>query len=318
MGVGWGLAVSFSKIASTSGGHPVGLALWQVIVSGSLLLTLGLMRFRPSAPRWNVIGFSMFCGACGVAFPAYALFQAANYLPAGIVAIAFASMPMFTYVISILFHIEHSNRIRWLGVAVGLTAMALLILPEGALPDANQTPWVVLALVASVSMSLENAYAGAMRPPHISSIQLSCGRQLGAVCLLLPIALLTDTMMPIFEPWGPMQWAATGTGVLSGLCFTTLLYVIHTSGPVFASQTAYLITIAGVIWGMILFGEQHSLFIWGALILTLIGCALVRPRASASGGIAPSDPLSMETPPSQGQAPNDQSPNQSSDSTNVR
>lgn len=297
MGVGWGLAVSMSKIASTSGGHPIGLALWQVLVSGSLLLAISLLRFRPSVPRTNVIGFSLFCGACGVAFPAYALFQAANYLPAGIVAIAFASMPMFTYMISILFRVEQSRRIRWLGVIIGLTAMALIILPEGALPNAEHTPWVILALIASVSMSVENVYAGGMRPPDISSVQLSCGRQCGAIVLLLPIALLSDTMLPVFEPWGRMQWAATATGVLSGLCFTTLLYVIRTSGPVFASQAAYLITIAGVMWGMVLFGERHSVFIWAAFALTLIGCALVRPRASTSGGIAPSDPLEKATTP---------------------
>lgn len=295
MGVGWGLAVSCSKIASTSGGHPVGLALWQVLVSGGMLFLASIVRFRPSVPRWNVIGFSLFCGGCGVAFPAYALFQAAVYLPAGIVAIAFASMPMFTYVISIIFRVEHSDRIRWLGVVVGLTAMALLILPEGALPNSEHVPWVILALCASVSMSVENVYAGGMRPPDISSVQLSCGRQLGAVFLLVPIVVFSDTMLPVFEPWGRMQWAATGTGILSGLCFTILLYVIRTSGPVFASQAAYLITLCGVMWGMILFNELHSAYIWVALALTLIGCAMVRPRASATGTVVPSDPLERRT-----------------------
>jgi len=57
-----------------------------------------------------------------------------------------------------------------------------------------------------------------------------------------------------------------------------LLYVIRTSGPVFASQSAYIITLAGVAWGMVLFGERHSVYIWAALALVLAGSALVTPR----------------------------------------
>ncbi|NQV45661.1 MAG: DMT family transporter [Rhodospirillales bacterium] len=291
MGLAWGLGLSFSKIASTSGGHPIGLALWQVIVSSSMLLMFSLFRFRPSMPRPSVIGFSLFCGLFGVGFPAIALFWSTKYLPAGVVAIAFASMPMFTYLLSMVFRVEHADRIRWLGVIIGFIAMALLIVPEGALPDPDLVPWVLLALAASVGMSLENCYAGGMRPPGISSVQLSCGRQFGAVFYLLPIALITGTLMPIFEPWGAVQWAATGTGVLSGLAFTALLYVIRTSGAVFASQSAYLVTLAGMMWGMILFGERHSAYIWGALVLTIIGCALVRPRTPVKIGIIPPIPV---------------------------
>lgn len=292
MGLAWGLGLSFSKIAITSGGHPVGLALWQVIVSGSMLFAFSLFRFRPSLPRPNVIGFSLFCGLFGVGFPAMALFWSARYLPAGVLAIAFASMPMFTYMLSMLFRVEHGDRVRWLGVITGFAAMMLLIVPEGALPAPDLAPWVLLALAASIGMSLENCYAGGMRPPDISSLQLSCGRQLGAICYLLPLTLFTGTMMPFWEPWGPVQWAATGAGVLSGLAFTSLLYVIRTSGPVFASQSAYLITLAGVMWGMLLLGERHSAYIWGALALTLIGCALVKPRASYRGVV--SEPAKSE------------------------
>ena len=66
--------------------------------------------------------------------------------------------------------------------------------------------------------------------------------------------------------------------MLSGVAFTVLLYVIRTAGPVFASQTAYVITLAGVAWGMVLFDERHSVYIWSALALTLTGIALVKPQ----------------------------------------
>ena len=46
----------------------------------------------------------------------------------------------------------------------------------------------------------------------------------------------------------------------------------------FAAQTAYVVTLSGVLWGIVIFGEQHSPWIWGALAVMLIGLALVTPR----------------------------------------
>lgn len=43
MGIAWGLAISLAKLAVSHGGHPVGLALWQVSTSGSLLLFLSFI-----------------------------------------------------------------------------------------------------------------------------------------------------------------------------------------------------------------------------------------------------------------------------------
>jgi drug/metabolite transporter (DMT)-like permease len=290
MGIAWGLAVACSKIASTSGGHPVGLALWQVSISGTMLLIAALASGRPPSLRRDALRFCLICGVTGVAFPAIALFWCTIHLPAGIVAIAFASMPLFTYLMSVAFAVEPGERRRLLGVIVGLVAMALLVLPEGSLPGPGLAPWVMLALVASLSMSFENFYAGGFRPPGVATLPLSCGRQLGAVLVLVPIALVTGTTVPVQVPWGEVQWAATATGVLSGVAYTTYLHVIRTCGPVFASQSAYVITLAGVAWGMLLFEERHSIFIWLALALTLAAIALVRPQRPRAAVPLPAAP----------------------------
>ncbi len=285
MGVIWGLAVSTSKIGVEAGGHPIGMALWQTIVASALLFSAALATSRPPPFRRDVLKFAAICGACGVAFPAFALFTAAYYLPAGIVAIAFASMPLFTYGLSVIFRLEDSSARRLSGVILGLIAMGLIIFPESALPSPGLAPWVLLSLAASVSMSIENFYAGAFRPEGVSSIQLSFARQSGGALLLLPISIVTGTLMPVFVPWGTMQVAATATGLLSGVAYTCLLIVIQRSGVIFASQSSYIITLAGVGWGMLIFGEAHSAYIWAALGLTLLALGLVKPRAHRATGL---------------------------------
>ncbi|MEM7426649.1 MAG: DMT family transporter [Pseudomonadota bacterium] len=285
MGVLWGLAVSTSKIGVVAGGHPIGMALWQTIVASLFLLCVALATSQ--RPRFNlqVLRFAAVCSTCGVAFPAFALFTAAYYLPAGIVAIAFASMPMFAYGLSVIFRHEASSARRLSGVFLGLVAMGLIILPDTALPSPELAPWVLLTLAASLSMSVENYYAGAFRPEGVSSLQLSFARQSGAALLLLPIALVTGTMLPVFEPWSGMQVGATATGLLSAVAYTCLLVVIHRSGVIFASQSSYIITLAGVGWGMLIFGETHSVYIWAALGLTLAAVGLVEPRPPRATGL---------------------------------
>ena len=286
MGILWGLALSLAKIGVEAGGHPIGMGLWQVCTSSTLMATLLLLRGRRVPLRNDIARFGLICGGFGVAFPAIALFWCALYLPAGVVAIAFASMPLFTYLLSVLFGIEPARRRRLFGVVIGLVAMGLLVLPDSALPEPGLAPWVLLALVASVSMSIENTYAGGYRPPGTGSLELALARQGTAVLMLLPLAGLSGTMLPLFDPWSVAQFAATGNGLLSGIAFAILLFVIRTAGPVFASQTAYVITLAGVAWGMLLFGESHSLYIWSALALTLLGISLVRPQQPRSRVVA--------------------------------
>ena len=278
MGTAWGLSLSTMKLAGAAGGHPVGMALWMVTVSGSMLLLASLVVFRPSWPRLAVLRFCAICGACGVAFPGTVLFWSAQHLPAGVVALAFAVMPLLTYGLSVVFRVEAGQAARLFGVVIGLAAMLLVILPKGALPDPGAALWVCITLVASLSMAFENFYAGGFRPPDANSLQLSCGRQLGAVFLLAPIVTFTGTAVPLFTSWGSLQWMTSLSGVLSGLAYTAMLTVIRTAGPVFASQAAYLITLTGVAWGMLIFDERHSLFVWVALAMTLLAIAMVRPR----------------------------------------
>lgn len=278
MGVAWGLSLSTIKLAGQAGGHPFGMALWMITVSGAMLFLVSLCLFRPSWPRLSVVRFGAICGVCGVGFPSLVFFSAAKHLPAGIIALTFAIMPLMTYALSVAFRVERGQNRRLLGVVIGLGAMLLVILPKGALPNPDAVGWVLLTLLAGLSMAFENFYAGGYRPGKVHSLQLACGRQLGGACLLLPLVVGTGTAVPFFTTWGDLQWMTTASGILSGLAYTSLLTVIRAAGPVFASQTAYVITLAGVAWGMLIFDERHSLYVWIALAMTLVGIALVRPR----------------------------------------
>ncbi len=70
---------------------------------------------------------------------------------------------------------------------------------------------------------------------------------------------------------------------IGAVAYSLFIYLIDAAGPVFASQTAYVVTLSGVAWGIALFGEQHSAWIWLSLIVMLAGLALVTPRKRPRG-----------------------------------
>ena len=69
-----------------------------------------------------------------------------------------------------------------------------------------------------------------------------------------------------------------GLGSITAIAYTLYVFTVKNSGPVFASQVGYLVTISGVLWGIAIFGEEHSVWVWASLILMMIGLALVSPR----------------------------------------
>ena len=56
------------------------------------------------------------------------------------------------------------------------------------------------------------------------------------------------------------------------------IYLITYAGAVFATQVAYLVAISGVAWGIIIFDEHHSIWVWLSLASILTGLILIRPR----------------------------------------
>jgi len=54
------------------------------------------------------------------------------------------------------------------------------------------------------------------------------------------------------------------------------------AGPVFASQTAYVVTLSGVLWGIMIFNDEHSLWVWLSLGVMMLALALVAPKKDKS------------------------------------
>lgn len=278
MGVGWGLSFSLAKIAADAGAHPLCITFWQASLGAVFLGALTLARRQRIARERRMLGLYSACALLGTVCPGILFFYAAAHVPAGVLSITVALVPIMTIFLAALLGVERLAAARLLGVLCGLIAVLLLVAPQGSLPDPGAAPWVIAACVASGSYAAENLVIALRKPAGADAFMVACGMYLVATLIMAPVVLATDSFVPLPWPWGPVEWSIVGMAAISALAYSLFIYLVSAAGPVFASQTAYVVTLAGVFWGMLIFGETHSLWIWLSLAVMLAGLALVNPR----------------------------------------
>lgn len=166
---------------------------------------------------------------------------------------------------------------RMAGILLGMIAILLLVVPDHGFSSDDANLWILLVIVCALLYAVENVYIGRGVAPSIDIRELLFGSNLLAALFQFPLAMA----LGVDESW---SWlvseaglAVTGIALGSGFAYLMFFYTIKTSGPVFASQCAYAVTISGVIWGIIVFSEQHSIWIWISVMIMLLGLALVSP-----------------------------------------
>ncbi len=283
-GAAWGVTFSLARIATTAGAHPIGLTLWQGLFGGLLLLALALTRRRPPPLDRRHLGFYLVCGLLGTVIPSILYFYAASRVPAGVLSITIAMVPILTFAAALLFRIDRLAWGRVGGILCGMGAVLFIVVPDSSLPERAMAPWVLLAVLAAVCYAGEGIYVALRRPAGSDPAATVASMLLMASAVLVPVVLATGTFVPLGFPWGEVEWAVVGMVAVNALAYSVFYHLIQIAGPVFATQMSYVVTIAGVAWGIAILGEQHSLWVWGALALMLAGLALVTPRSDGGEG----------------------------------
>jgi len=73
----------------------------------------------------------------------------------------------------------------------------------------------------------------------------------------------------------PFNRHANPLGTSRRLIFLLFFELIRIAGAVFVGQVAYLVTLTGLGWGYVLYGETPGHWIWLAVLLVFAGVALV-------------------------------------------
>ncbi len=281
LGVGWGATQPLGKIATQSGAGPLGLTFWQAVICTLVLGTISMLRGRGLFFTRQALTFYVVVAVLGTLLPGLTFYISAERLPSGVMSIIISTIPLMAFPLAIVLGMERFDLIRLLGLLLGLSAVGLIALPSTSLPDPGMIAFLPLALCGPLLYALEATFVARFGTAGMDAVQAMFGVSAVAVILILPL-MLASGQGYILWPIGRSEAALILSSALHGLLYATYVWLAARAGSVFAAQSSYLVTGAGMIWAMLLLGERPALTVWLAVAVMLAGVALVQSRQRTS------------------------------------
>ena len=276
-GFAWGTTQPLTKIAVSTGYQPFGLIFWQFLYAVVLLgAVIVVKRIRVPLDRRHLI-FYTGVALIGTVLPNSFSYLAAARLPAGIMAVAITTVPMFSLLIALLIGNERFRFSRSLGVVLGVSAMLLIALPEASLPAAGLTVWVFIALIAPFCYGIEGNYVAMQAPRRLNPLAALWGASVIGLLIITPMALVSGQWIDLFKPWQAPEWAMAGTAIAHLIAYSGYIWLVGFAGVVFTAQISYIVTLAGITNSILFLGESYSAWVWLAVTMMLAGLTLVQP-----------------------------------------
>lgn len=282
LGVSWGSTQALGKIATSTGHPPFGLIFWQSVIAVVVLSALSAVRRKGLVINRRTLPFYGIVALIGTVIPNVTFYLAVSELPAGIMSIVIAAVPMLAFPIALALGQDRFSTLRFAGLVLGLMGVLLILAQdgsaEGATAGAIQPFWVLIALIGPLCYAMEATYVARVGTPGIDPVQAILGASVLSLGIAAPLALASGQWVDPFPP-GRAEGALLIMAALSAVVYAAYIWLAMTAGSVFASQVSYIVTGSGVVWAMVLLDERFPPIVWLALVTMLAGVALVQPRA---------------------------------------
>ena len=280
IGMGWAGGYALNRGAAEAGIPLLAYAFIQI--AGSSVILSVVLAFRRERPPLDFAHLKLYSisGLTAVGIPYLAMIYAAPHVPVGVLTLDLALEPAFTYAFALILSLERFHRVRLAGLVIGLIGLAIILVPETGLPSRTMVPWVLLGLVAPMSWAVFSVYIAIVRRPAQGGVLICWGLFTTAALAILPALILTGEWWWFTKPFGNDDLIVLGAILYNPVVWYLAVECVRLTGPVFYSLWGYVATPVGIALGILFFNERHSLWIWGALVLLILGLYLVN-RTSA-------------------------------------
>lgn len=271
-----GLVGNVAKLAAASGWPPVALLLWSLLGAGGLLWLLALARGEAPSMRGPYLRYYLISGLTSITLPNALLFSAIPHVGAGFASVCQAFPPLLTYVLALALRMEGLQRLRVLGILIGLGGSLILALGKLSSGD-SPLLWVLATLVVPVFLAIGNVYRSRHWPEGARPLQLAPGMLLAGALLLLPLGLFGVDLRPTWEQAAGAGWLVAEVALFTGMY--ALYFVLQkVAGAVYLSQIGSVTAVIGAALAIFVLGEQGSTSLLLAVLCTTLGVTLVALR----------------------------------------
>jgi drug/metabolite transporter (DMT)-like permease len=281
LGVGWGSTQPLGKIAASTGHPPFMLILGQLAICVIVLGTLTLARGKRLVLTPRALTFYSVVAVLGTLVPNLTFYISVVHLPAGIMSIMISTVPLMALPMNLALGADRFDGKRMLGLLLGLTGVAIIAAPGASLAPA-MVAFLPVALIGPFFYALEGTFVSRFGMAGMDPIQAMFGASVVGFVLCLPLVWVTGSWVNPMPPWGRAEAALLISSSLHACLYAGYVGLAARAGAVFASQTSYFVTAAGLCWSMLLLGERFNSLVFVALAVMLMGLTLVRPRLRAA------------------------------------
>ena len=275
LGVSFALAVSLNRFAADGGVPFLPYVFWQSFGGGAaLMLVAAAMRRLPPIDFRHVRIF-LSTGALNLAFPYMLLAYLAPKVPASLLSLGLALVPIMIYVLVLALRQDRFHSLRFGGILLGFAGILVVLLPQASLPAPGMAGWVALGLVPSLSYAVNAVLVARWRPQETPSLPLAGGLMLASGGYALIVMAAMGEWWAFGGEFGIGHGATIGAMANNCVSFYLVFEIIRRAGPVIFSTVNYIATLSGMGFGIWFFGDAPSAYIWGAIVLMFAGLFLV-------------------------------------------
>ena len=210
----------------------------------------------------------------------YGFAKGASLLPSGIAGALSGAIPIFSFLIAMVFLPEEKPTfVRAFGIVIGFFGILLIANPFSEDLASTNTAGVIYMAMGSLSVGISFVYAKKfISPLNIPSSALTT-YQLGFALVILFTFTETDGIENILQSNHVALGAVIGLGILgTGLAYVIYYYLIENLGAVTASSVTYIPPIVALAIGSILIGEEIGMLDYVAVALIFTGVIFVNKK----------------------------------------
>lgn len=257
---------------------PLTLAALRALVGFAALAGLAAV-FGHAVPRdgrsWRAF---LFIGIFGGALPFTLMSLAQLLIESSLASIIITSMPLFTLALAHLFTDDRASARKLAGVLIGFAGILLLLGPAALRGQSSSFLGQVLYLGVALSFAVMGVLIRRLGAGSGTVLMRTACSQAVATAILVPVAFLLERPLAI-APSTQSILGLLALGLLSSTLGQFLVFRLNaTAGPNFTSANNYIGPPVGILWGVLLLGEEITWLRIAAMLVIFAGIAFATTR----------------------------------------
>lgn len=274
----WGSSFILMKIGMMSFDSNQAAAL-RILMASLALMPVALSQIKnlhkKDVPTLLIVGF------IGSFFPAFLFMKAETRIDSSVAGMLNSLTPVFTLIVGLLFH---RTGFRWsqvLGLILGLSGAAGLLLAGSDLHNLSINSYALYIVLATFFYAI-NLNQIKSRLPHLTGIQVTSFSFMFIGPAALAYLLINGFTPHVYNPSWPLHLLALAALGVLGTAAAMLLMnsLIRYSSAVGVSSVTYVIPVFAIMWGVI-FGEKITLLHIFCMGLILLGVYIINWKKRA-------------------------------------